>query len=100
MAARAKSDISIRVEGYIDEFLGKRGETLLEALLRAELPIAHSCGGNATCGTCRVEIIEGLSPVKELEHEFKIERGFREDERLACQFIVNEKIALKIPGNG
>ena len=37
------------------EFDANAGETLLEAALRAELPLTHACGGRAKCSpTCRV----------------------------------------------
>src|SRR2546428_220148 len=36
------------------------GETILSASLRAGIPQAHACGGNARCSTCRVMIVAGL----------------------------------------
>jgi adenylate cyclase len=35
-------------------------ETILRASLRAGVPHAHACGGNARCSTCRVQIVAGL----------------------------------------
>ena len=32
------------------------GETLLRALQRAQAPVQSICGGQASCGACRVEI--------------------------------------------
>ncbi len=32
------------------------GETLLRALQRAQAPVLSICGGQASCGACRVEI--------------------------------------------
>src|SRR5438105_3195414 len=46
------------------------GTTILSAAIEIGLKIRHNCGGNATCGTCRVHIEEGmenLSPVNERE---------------------------------
>ena len=42
------------------EFDAHPGETLLEAALRAELPLTHACGGRAKCSTCRVWVLSGL----------------------------------------
>ena len=35
-------------------------ETILHALLRSDIPIAHSCNGKGRCSTCRIMILEGI----------------------------------------
>lgn len=66
------------------------GDTILEALLREKIEIDHSCGGGASCGTCRV-FVQALGansalPAPEcLEQEFRTDRGFEPNERLSCQ---------------
>ncbi|MEK7469967.1 MAG: adenylate/guanylate cyclase domain-containing protein [Planctomycetota bacterium] len=62
--------------------------TLLACSLAASLPLAHACGGNAKCSTCRVLVLEGaahLSPPTEAEREMATRLGFPEGVRLACQ---------------
>ncbi|MGZ3690838.1 MAG: 2Fe-2S iron-sulfur cluster-binding protein [Pseudobdellovibrionaceae bacterium] len=66
-------------------------DTILEVALRAGLPISHSCGGNGTCGTCRIWVREGLEslPVmNEIEEEMAKDRAFKPEERLSCQNYV------------
>ena len=36
------------------DFEINENETILEAALRANIPLAHACGGVAKCSTCRV----------------------------------------------
>lgn len=75
------------------------GDTLLEALVRAELPINHSCGGNGSCGTCRVRVLRGLSELhsmNDIESEMAADRGFAPDERLACQIMPHESLEVEI----
>ncbi len=36
------------------------GETILQAAVRAGIALAHICGGNGRCSTCRVIILQGL----------------------------------------
>ena len=36
------------------------GQTLLDALRQADVPIVHACGGHARCSTCRVRVVAGL----------------------------------------
>jgi 2Fe-2S ferredoxin len=76
------------------------GETILEALIRSDVEISHSCGGNGTCGTCRIFVesgIEKLPPRTEVEVEIAADRGFEENERLSCQTISMDKLKIFIP---
>jgi ferredoxin len=55
-----------------------------------------NCGGYGQCGTCVVEIVEGLenlSPRTDFE-AFKLKRK-PDNYRLACQVIVNGNISVK-----
>lgn len=77
-----------------------QGETILEAVLAADLELDHSCGGGASCGTCRVFVEQGLeklAPRNELELEMADERLFLKNERLACQTLAVEGIKLRRP---
>ena len=75
-------------------------QTVLECLLSHGIAINHSCGGNGTCGTCRIYIpnFRDLSLHRnELEQEMAIDRGFSESEKLACQTEVADKMRIQIP---
>ncbi len=74
--------------------------SLLANLIENNVEINNSCGGNGTCGTCLIQVIEGLhyfSEVEELEAEIKRDRGFEENERLSCQSFIKGKVTIKIP---
>lgn len=88
-------------------FVGERtvearpGETVLDTLLRLKIPIDHSCGGG-TCGTCRIFVeagAEGLEPRNEIESETAADRGFMDDERLACQTLPVDGLRVRKPGD-
>lgn len=67
-------------------FETNRDPSILQFLIDNKIRIDHSCGGNATCGTCQIEIISGsLSDKEELESEFCNDRQMKENERLSCQ---------------
>ena len=75
-------------------------ESLLNSLLRQKIPLDHSCGGFGTCGTCRVFVLkgaEGLEPRNEVEIEMAADRGFRDDERLACQTLPCPGLVIRRP---
>ncbi|MEZ4451734.1 MAG: 2Fe-2S iron-sulfur cluster-binding protein [Nannocystaceae bacterium] len=63
------------------------GETLLDVLNRAPLPLGQSCGGEGVCRSCAVRVVFGaevLSPPTALERRARaldLEGGWR----LACQ---------------
>lgn len=76
------------------------GETLLETALRTGIEIPHSCGGNGTCGTCRVLIQVGLNKMplrNEIEAEMANDRKFEANERLCCQNFAQEGLIIQVP---
>lgn len=76
------------------------GETILEVALRNKVELAHSCGGNGTCGTCRVIIETGISSLEsrtEIEDEFACDRQFSNNERLACQAQITNQLTVRVP---
>ncbi len=80
----------------------KKEKTLLELCLSHKIPISHSCEGGASCGTCRIIILDGaqdLPAPRFLEAEMASDRGFKNNERLACQIKVGHKkdLHFKLP---
>lgn len=77
------------------------GAVLLEALQAEGVPISSSCGGNGTCGTCRVFVqfpsVEQLPPRNEIEAEMHADRNFASNERLSCQHPVTKSLSVLIP---
>ncbi len=67
------------------------GETLLDAALRSDVPLASSCGGVAACSACVVRVLRGaahLSPRTAAERRLAAAERFAPDERAACQVRV------------
>jgi len=78
----------------------KDGSSLLDLCLSNKVPISHSCEGMASCGTCRVIITNGLSELPErntLEQDMADDRGFKQEERLACQLDPKSSFRFKLP---
>jgi adenylate cyclase len=73
-------------------------DTILRASLRAGVPHAHACGGNARCSTCRVQIVHGLdacAPRTEKEHVLAERLRFAPEVRLACQTTVSGDVTVR-----
>ncbi|MEW6357214.1 MAG: FAD-binding oxidoreductase [Planctomycetota bacterium] len=73
------------------------GCTLLDALYRNKIFIPSACGGQATCGFCKVTVLGGGGPFLPTEAQFvgRVER--RAGMRLACQVKVKEDIRIQVP---
>ncbi len=70
------------------EFACDPGETILEAALRAGIPFAHACGGNARCSTCRIWLANDpaeLPSPNAAEAALKERLALGSEIRLACQ---------------
>jgi adenylate cyclase len=75
-------------------------ETVLQASLRAGIPHAHACGGNARCSTCRVVVLEGLehcAPRNDREVALAERLYLGPAIRLACQTAVRGDVKLRRP---
>ncbi len=70
------------------------GEDLLAGALREGVPILTSCGGNARCGSCLVEVIQGagnLNRVKPDEKDYLTAKG----QRLACRALAYGPVTVR-----
>lgn len=73
---------------------------LLDLALKNKIDLDHSCGGGGSCGTCRVKItsgLEDLEPRNHVEQAMADDRGFSDDERLACQIEPIDGLEIEIP---
>jgi adenylate cyclase len=80
------------------EIEAEEGETILQAAVRSGLALAHFCGGNARCSTCRVIVLEGLencAPRNPEEQAIADMLQFDPRVRLACQTRVTGKVKLR-----
>jgi 2Fe-2S ferredoxin len=74
--------------------------SILEVALKNGIDINHSCGGMGSCTTCRVLIRKSettLPERNELEQDIAEMRGFRDDERLACQLPPLAGLVVEVP---
>lgn len=86
----------------------KEGTLLLEALAAHGYRLMSSCGGEGSCGTCRVKVLEGLKEPKEEYFGPLSEDLKRAGWVLACQLPVasdlviqlEEKLVERWPGEG
>jgi ferredoxin len=78
-------------------FRVRRGGSLLRAAMRARVPLARSCRGDAVCASCRVTIVAGaenLAPPTQAEQQLAARAPLAADERYACQAAVHGDCAI------
>lgn len=89
-------ECKIRINNSI-ELVVNGGRSLLSYLFDNKIFIPSACGGKATCGFCKVKIINGGGLVLPLEKPFLSRNEILNNIRLACQVKVTSDIEILIP---
>ena len=76
-------------------FYADEKDTLLDAAMRAGVYINASCGGNSSCGKCRVKIVEGS--VDSSQHPKVTREDYAKGYRLACKTRPQGKVIVEVP---
>ena len=79
------------------EFNVSSGAILMDALLDHDIPVASSCGGDAVCSKCKIQIIKGaenLSPESKLEIDLRQSNNIANNYRISCQTKIQGDIIV------
>jgi len=76
--------------------IAQLGQKLLSVLTLNKIFLPASCGGKGACGQCRINITQGNSPLTVLEKNFISNQQAEAGERLACMFVINGDVSIKI----
>lgn len=76
----------------------ERGTTVLSALNQAGVLISSACGGQGTCGLCRVHVEAGGGDVLPTERPHLSPGQIRDGLRLACQVRVRSPVTVALAG--
>ena len=85
------------------EPLGRRGKTpknrsILESAIEFGVELVNLCGGTATCGRCKVQILSGLvSEPTSAEQETLTVEELNQGYRLACQTYPASDLKIRVP---
>ena len=94
----ASGNVSIMINDDPDKTLeATGGSTLLGTLADNKLFIPSACGGQGTCGVCRVVVTEGGGALLPTEAGHISRKEAREGMRLSCQVKVKEDLKIEIP---
>jgi 2Fe-2S ferredoxin len=77
------------------------GETVFGVARRADVAVTTACVGKATCGLCRVKVVDGeafLSPFNAAERKHLGNVYFINKLRLSCQAVVGDgDVTVELP---
>jgi ferredoxin len=85
----------------IGEIALERSASLLAAAAQGQVPLTHSCGGHARCGTCLVAVEQGeehLSPMGPVEARVLQVLRAGPGHRLSCQAWAEGDVVCRIDG--
>lgn len=72
-------------------------DTLLNALSNEKIFVPSACGGKATCGFCKVRLLDDDSPLKPTEEAFVTPSEAKEGVRLSCQIKTYDNMKIVLP---
>lgn len=73
------------------------GSTLLSTLAEQKIFVPSACGGQGTCGMCRLQVLEGGGEILPTETGHFSRKEQQTNWRLACQVKVKQDIKIHIP---
>lgn len=93
---------TVTFQPFGTEVLAAAGESLFDAGRRAGVPIPTACVGKASCGLCRVKILDGeahLSPQNVDEKRHLGNTYFISKLRLSCQarIVADGEVVVELP---
>ncbi|NNM34362.1 MAG: NADH:ubiquinone reductase (Na(+)-transporting) subunit F, partial [Gemmatimonadetes bacterium] len=83
--------------GRAPDVRGQANDTLLSLLTQGGIYLPAGCGGQGTCGACRVRITQGAGPLLPTEAAHISRVQAQNGWRLACQTKVRRDLAVEIP---
>ena len=94
----ASGDVGITINEDPDKAITvSAGGKLLDALSSQKIFVSSACGGQGTCGQCKVTVMAGGGDILPTERDFMTRREVRDGLRLGCQVPVKQDLEIEIP---
>lgn len=90
-------ECTLDINNGVKDLKVEGGQNLLTTLSSQKIFIPSACGGKATCGLCKIQVLEGAGPLLPTEEPYLTEKEREEHYRLACQLKVKGNMKLLIP---
>jgi len=73
------------------------GQTVLSALAENKLFVPSACGGQGTCGYCKVKVLTDIGPILPTEETQLTRLEKKANVRLSCQIKVKSDLRIEVP---
>jgi Na+-transporting NADH:ubiquinone oxidoreductase subunit F len=73
------------------------GSSLLSTLSSQKIFIPSACGGKATCGACKLKVLDTEGEILPTEEPFLTPEEIKDNIRLSCQVKVKKNLKIVIP---
>lgn len=94
----ATGNVNIQINDDPEKSLNTpAGSKLLNTLAENKIFVPSACGGQGTCGQCKVTVLEGGGDILPTETSMVNRREAREGVRLSCQVAVKQDMKIVIP---
>ncbi len=91
-----QGEVKITINGE-KEVTVQPGTSLLSTLAANNIFLPSACGGQGTCGMCKVQVLEGGGEILPTETGFFTRKEQQQHWRLACQVKVKEDMSIHVP---
>lgn len=90
-------DCTINMGEDLEPLTVRGGGNLLSNLFSNKIFVPSACGGQGTCGYCKVRVDEGGGPILPTEEGFLTKQEMRSNWRLSCQVKVKSDMDIYMP---
>ena len=89
-------NVNILINGEKTISVGQ-GSSLMTTLNENGIFLPSACGGKASCGQCKVQVLEGGGEILDSERPHFTRKQIKEHWRLGCQCKVKGDLKIKVP---
>lgn len=75
----------------------EQGGNVMSTLIENGVFLPSACGGKASCGQCRLQVVEGGGEILDSERSHFSRKEMKENWRLGCQCKVRGDLKVKVP---
>jgi uncharacterized 2Fe-2S/4Fe-4S cluster protein (DUF4445 family) len=91
-----KIEVIINNKGKKEKFMVNKNSLLLDELRKNGIFVESPCGGNGSCGKCRINVISGEYEASEQDKRHLSDRELNKGIRLACSLKVDNDMEIVI----
>lgn len=92
--------ILVHINNKVIPLQAEKDQNLLQLLRSNNINISSPCGGNKTCGKCKVKVISGEAPMTDSELELLSKEEVESGYRLACSINLASDMTIELVEEG